>query len=517
MSYPKDLIEKARELIAKGLDPYLVAYRHPVTTTAEEVKTKYNNIPPGTETEDRVSVAGRVWHIRRHGGIIFIDLYDNTGRIQLVVRRDIVSKSDKLKTIFEKLDKGDVIGVRGKVMRTKMGEISILVEDADLLAIAWRSIPFHEFGVKDTEQRYRERYLDLMLNSRARRAVLGLYKIEKTMRRILDEKGFIEVHTPKLQPVYGGALAKPFITKINALAKPVYLSISPETYLKRLVIAGFFKVYEIAVCFRNEDIDATHYPEFVQLEAYQAFADWTDMMELTEELVSEAVKEAVGDYKIEIDIGGEVKIIDFSRPWKRVRLEDSIEEAIKENIKNKSREELIEIAKSLGVEVADVRKGKIIEKLFEKLVAPKLKDPTFVTLFPRDISPLARPFREDPRYAERFELYINGLEVANGYTELNNPFVQLHFFREEEKLRAMIGVEEVHPIDRDYVRALEYGMPPTGGIGIGLYRLAMIVFGLPSIKDVIPFIITFQDDIELVSEKLEEIYNYYVEKLGLNS
>ncbi|MEM1851117.1 MAG: amino acid--tRNA ligase-related protein, partial [Acidilobaceae archaeon] len=297
----------------------------------------------------------------------------------------------------------------------------------------------------------------------------------------------------------------------------VYLSISPETYLKRLVIAGFFKVYEIAVCFRNEDIDATHYPEFVQLEAYQAFADWTDMMELTEELVSEAVKEAVGDYKIEIDIGGEVKIIDFSRPWKRVRLEDSIEEAIKENIKNKSREELIEIAKSLGVEVADVRKGKIIEKLFEKLVAPKLKDPTFVTLFPRDISPLARPFREDPRYAERFELYINGLEVANGYTELNNPFVQLHFFREEEKLRAMIGVEEVHPIDRDYVRALEYGMPPTGGIGIGLYRLAMIVFGLPSIKDVIPFIITFQDDIELVSEKLEEIYNYYVEKLGLNS
>jgi len=506
-----DVFEKLRVLAERNLDPYISAYRFEVTARAEDIKSRYSSLAPGEETQDVVSVAGRVWHVRSHGGITFIDLYDETGRIQIVVRRDVIEGSQKLATIMELLDKGDIVGVRGRVIRTKRGEISVLAEDMELLAITWRPIPFHEFGLRDPEQRYRERYLDIMLNSKVRRAIVNLYRLEMEMRRILDEKGFVEVHTPKLQPIYGGALAKPFITKINALDRIVYLSIAPETYLKRLVVAGLYKVYEIAVCFRNEDIDATHYPEFVQLEAYQAFADWNDMMALTEELIAESVRRVYGDYKVEVEVGGEVRVIDFSRPWRRIVLEDSIEEVLKTRVKGRSREELLEIAKSLGLEVKDPRRGKILEKMFEKLVVPNIVNPTFVTLFPRDISPLARPHRENPEYAERFELYIAGLEIANGYSELNNPAVQYYFFKEEEELRKAAGLDvEAHPMDRDYVRALEYGMPPTGGVGIGLYRLIMILSGLPSIKDVIPFTITTPEDIELVVEKNLDIVARYL-------
>ncbi|MEN2999089.1 MAG: lysine--tRNA ligase [Acidilobaceae archaeon] len=501
---PEETLRKLQGLAKEGLDPYVLAYRFDVTARAEEIQSKYSKLQPGEETEDRVSVAGRLWHVRSHGGITFMDLRDESGRIQLVLRRELVAANPRLERTLRFLDKGDIVGARGRVIRTKRGEVSVLVEDLELLAISWRPIPFHEFGVKDPEQRYRERYLDIMLNSKVRSAIVGLYKVEREMRKILDEKGFIEVHTPKLQPIYGGALAKPFVTKINALDRTVYLSIAPETYLKRLVVAGLHRVYEIAVSFRNEDIDATHYPEFVQLEAYMAFADWNDMMSLGEELIAEAVKALYGSYRVEREDG----TIDFSRPWQRVNMVKAIEEALKVKVRDMSREELAELAESLGVEAQDPRAGKIMEKLFEKVAMPKLRNPTFVTYFPRDISPLARPAREDPRYAERFELYIAGLEVANGYSELNNPVLQYYFFREEEELRKALEAES-HPMDRDYVRALEYGLPPTGGIGIGLYRLMMVVLGLPSIKDVIPFTITSPENVELVSESLEELaYRY---------
>jgi len=507
-----NVFEKLRVLAERGLDPYVSAYRFEVTARAEDIKAKYSTLAPGVETGDSVSVAGRVWHVRSHGGITFIDLYDETGRIQVVIRRDVLEGNPKLAFQMGVLDKGDIIGVRGRVIRTKRGEISVLADDMELLAVTWRPIPFHEFGVKDPEQRYRERYVDIMLNSRVRGAIVNLYKLEMEMRRILDGKGFIEVHTPKLQPIYGGALAKPFITKVNALDRIAYLSIAPETYLKRLIVAGLYKVYEIAVCFRNEDIDATHYPEFVQLEAYQAFTDWNGMMDLTEELIAESVKRVYGDYKVEVEFGGEVKVLDFTRPWRRVNLEDAIEGVLGTRVRGMSREELLEIAGNLGVEVKDPRRGKILEKLFEKLVVPSIVNPTYVTLFPRDISPLARPYRLDPSYAERFELYIAGLEIANGYSELNNPMLQYHFFREEDELRKAAGLDvEAHPMDRDYVRALEYGMPPTGGVGIGLYRLIMVLSGLPSIKDVIPFTITTQEDIELVVEKGYEMVRRYLE------
>ncbi|NPA96790.1 MAG: lysine--tRNA ligase, partial [Crenarchaeota archaeon] len=269
----------------------------------------------------------------------------------------------------------------------------------------------------------------------------------------------------------------------------------------------------------NEDIDAQHYPEFVQIEIYQAFADWNDMMRLVEEMVSYAIKEAFGDYKIEVRRGEEAVELDFRPPWRRVGLEQAIEEVGGVRVRDLSDEELRERARELGIEVTDPRRGKVLEKLFEKLVEPKLLQPTFVTLFPRDISPLARPYRKDPRYAERFEIFVNSLEVGNGYSELNNPIVQYYFFKKEEELREKarekLGELEYHPMDRDYVRALEYGMPPTAGVGIGIYRLVMAVTGLPSIKDVIPFTIVEPDQSPTIAEQHPDILRYYIEKLGL--
>jgi lysyl-tRNA synthetase class 2 len=505
----RDLVNKIKRLRELGVDPYRKAYRYEISATAEEIRKKYSLLEPGSETSDHVSIAGRVWHIRRHGGIIFADLYDHTGRIQVVFRKNLLNNY-KLE-ILDLVDKGDFIGVKGRVIKTKTGEVSILVEDFDILSLAWRPIPFHEFGVKDPEQRYRERYLDILLNSRVRKALVDLYRIEMTMRRILDSKGFVEIHTPKLQPIYGGALAKPFITKINALDREAYLSIAPETYLKRLVVAGLGRVYEIAVCFRNEDIDTTHYPEFVQLEAYKAFGDWTDMMDLTEELISESVKEIFGDYKIEIKReGGEVEVLDFTRPWPRISLEEAIERIGGVKVRGKTYEEILELANELGVDTTDPRRGKVLEKIFEKTVEKKLRNPTFITLFPRDISPLARPYREDPRYAERFEVFIAGLEIGNGYSELNNPVIQYLAFREEEELRKRVGGEiEAHPMDKDFIRALEYGLPPTGGVGIGLYRLIMVLSGLPSIKDVIPFTYVVPDEFKTLAELSSELVDLY--------
>lgn len=508
--WAEEVEEKIRRLRELGRDPYLVSYRYDISAFASEIVAKYSWLKPGEESSDSVSVAGRIWHIRRHGKITFIDLYDNTGRIQVVVRSDVVKKEDL--ELLELLDKGDIIGVRGRVIRTKAGEISVLAEKIEVLSISWRPIPFHEFGIKDPEQRYRERYLDIMLNSRVRQSIINLYRLEYNMRKILNDKGFIEVHTPKLQPIYGGALAKPFVTRIEALKREAYLSIAPETYLKRLVVAGLFRVYEISVCFRNEDIDATHYPEFVQLEIYQAFADWNDIMMLVEELISESIKIVYGDYVIEVKGDKDTYVLDFRRPWRRISLEDAIEQYGKMNIKGKSEEEILEIARSLGLETTDPRRGKILEKIFEKVAQPKIENPTFITLYPRDISPLARPYRGDPRYSERFELYIRGLEIGNGYSELNNPALQYYFFKEEEELRKRSGRADIeaHPMDKDYIRSLEYGLPPTGGVGIGLYRLSMVLSGLSSIKDVIPFIYVVSDDFQCAVELNPRLLDLYL-------
>jgi len=500
--------------IELGIDPYLTEYRFQITATSSFIKEKYSYLGKGEVADDRYALAGRLMAIRRHGKIVFAVLHDGYDTIQLVLKHDVLGP-DRWR-IVELLNVGDIVGVWGKPTRTLRGELSLLVEELRVLSIAWREYPEKWHGLVDADKRYRMRYLDMMMNPEVRRAIVAMYRMEKAFRDYLDSMGFVEIHTPKLQPIYGGALARPFVTKMYALDdRVVYLSIAPETYLKRAVVANLFRVYEIAVCFRNEDIDAQHYPEFVQIEIYQAY----DMMRLVEEMVSYAIKEAFGDYKIEVRRGEEAVELDFRPPWRRVGLEQAIEEVGGVRVRDLSDEELRERARELGIEVTDPRRGKVLEKLFEKLVEPKLLQPTFVTLFPRDISPLARPYRKDPRYAERFEIFVNSLEVGNGYSELNNPIVQYYFFKKEEELREKarekLGELEYHPMDRDYVRALEYGMPPTAGVGIGIYRLVMAVTGLPSIKDVIPFTIVEPDQSPTIAEQHPDILRYYIEKLGL--
>ena len=503
--------------IELGIDPYLTEYRYDVTESLAKIREKYSYLRNGEESQDKHSIAGRIMGIRRHGKIAFMVLDDGTAEIQLVFRYDILG--DEKWKIAELLNIGDIIGVFGRPMRTLRGELSILVEDFKVLSITWRDYPEKWHGIADAEKRYKLRYLDIMLNKKVRSAIVNMYRVEKAFRDFLDTKGFIEIHTPKLQPVYGGALARPFITKMYALNRDVYLSIAPETYLKRSVVANLFKVYEIAVCFRNEDIDAQHYPEFVQIEIYQAFADWNDMMKLVEDMVAYAVKSVYGDYKVEVDKNGNKLVLDFTPPWRRISLEDAIEIFGGIKVKGKSYEELLEIAKQLNVEISDPRKGKLLEKIFEKVAQPKITQPTYITLFPRDISPLARPYRENPEYAERFEIYIDGLEIGNGYSELNNPIVQYYFFAKEEELRLKsrekFGEVEYHPMDKDFVRALEYGMPPTAGVGIGIYRFIMVLSGLSSIKDVIPYVIVEQESFKTVAEENPDILKYYVEKLKL--
>jgi lysyl-tRNA synthetase class 2 len=507
------------KFVELGIDPYIDVYRYDVDIDVKTLKNKYSYIGKGEEVHDRFSIAGRITGLRRHGRIVFAVFDDSTDTMQLVFKYDVLG--EKLWHVVELLNVGDIVGVRGRPMRTLRGEFSLLVEDLKILSITWRDYPEKWHGLADAEKRYRMRYLDFMFNPKVRKAIINMYRIEKSFRDFLDSKGFIEIHTPKLQPIYGGALARPFTTKMYALDRTVYLSIAPETYLKRCVVGNLFKVYEIAVCFRNEDIDAQHYPEFVQIEIYWAFADWNEMMKLVEEMVSKAVKEVFGDYVIELDRNGEKLELDFKPPWKRIPLEESIEGYGGIKVKGKSIEELLEVARGLNIKIDDFRRGKIIEKIFEKIVVPKIIQPTFVILFPRDISPLARPYRNDPNYAERFEIYIDRLEIGNGYSELNNPIVQYYFFKKEEELRSKyadkLGTEvEYHPMDKDYVRALEYGMPPTAGVGIGIYRLVMILSGLESIKDVIPFTIVEQEEFQTIAERHQNILEYYVEKLQLN-
>ncbi len=505
--------------IALNMDPYLTEYRYETSTTVSEIRSRYGYLNNGEEAGDIHSIAGRIMGLRRHGKIVFAVLDDGTATIQLVFRYDILGENSW--KVVELLNIGDIIGVKGKPIRTLRGELSILVNELTVLSITWRDYPEKWHGLADTDKRYRLRYLDIMMNERVRKAITSMYRIEKSFRDFLDSKGFIEIHTPKLQSIYGGALARPFTTKMYSLDKTVYLSIAPETYLKRAIIANLYRVYEIAVCFRNEDIDAQHYPEFVQIEIYQAFADWNDMMKLVEEMIAYGIKNVFGDYKVEVEHNGNRIELDFKPPWRRISIEEAVENYSGIKVRGKSYEELIGIAKDLGIEVDDPRMGKIIEKIFERFAEPRLVQPTYVILYPRDISPLARPYRNDPNYSERFELFVGSLEIGNGYSELNNPIIQYYFFKKEEDLRfksshKFIGKAEYHPMDKDYVRALEYGMPPTAGVGIGIYRLIMVLFGLPSIKDVIPFTIVEPDEFKTIAETHNDILKHYIENLHLD-
>lgn len=470
----KERLENFQRLKEKNINPY--AYKYERSHFSNQILENFSSMKG-----KKVKLCGKITSIREHGKISFFDLEDSKGRIQLVLREDNLGKENY--SILNFLGRGDFLGIEGKVMKTKAGEISINVEDYEILAKCLRNIPSEKTGLEDPEKRYRQRYLDLLVNREVKNIFIKRHEIVKAMREFLNKKGFIEIETPVLQEIYGGALARPFKTQHNILDREFYLRISNELYLKRLIVGGYEKVYEIVKDFRNEGIDSRHNPEFTMMELYQAYVDYKDVMKLTEELISWITKKVLG--KEEIEYKGNK--IDLSTPWKRISMLKALQEYQDISVEDKTREELVEIAKDYDLEVVkNASWGEIVAALFEELVQDKLIQPTFVYDYPIDISPLAKKKRDDERFVERFEIFIGGEELGNAFSELNDPLEQKKRFEQQVQKRKE-GDLEAHEMDKDYIRALEYGMPPTGGLGIGIDRLVMLLTDTSSLKEVIAF------------------------------
>lgn len=472
--------ELREELIRSGINPY--------PHTPKYVPVPVEDIIKKPKVGSNVAVAGRVASIRKHGKLVFADVIDNGYRIQIMLNAALIGR-DKFKWFLKYVNLGDFINVFGEVIYTKRGELTINVLDYQLLTKALRSPPV-KWGHRllDPEVRYRKRYLDIMMTPQVRRVLEIRFRTIEEIRKFMWDRGFIEVETPILQPVYGGAAARPFKTKIWALGEEWYLRISLELYLKRLIVAGFNKVFEIGKNFRNEDIDVLHNPEFTMLEAYEAYADYNDIMKLTEDMISNVAFKVLGKTEVKYPINDEVVKIRLDPPYKVIPLIDGLREFAGIDVEKLSDDDIKELLRKHNISLAGgYDRGRAIVKLFDKLVGREhLIQPTFVIDFPTSSSPLTKPHRSKEGLAERFELYIAGIELANAYTELNDPVLQERYFRMEEE-RRKLGDEEAHPFDWDFVEALEYGMPPTGGLGVGIDRLVMILTGSTSIKEVIPF------------------------------
>lgn len=467
--------EKLEQLIQKGIKPYGKKYE--VTHHAVEIENNFEQLE-GKE----VSLAGRIMAIRTHGKACFADLMDMTGKIQLYVKFDEVGEENY--NLFNDFDIGDIIGVTGEVFKTRRGQISVKVSSFRFLAKSLRPLPEKWHGLKDKELRYRQRYLDLVVNPEVKETFILRSKIIREIRNYLVKRGFLEVETPMMHPIPGGTSARPFITHHNTLDMDLYMRIAPELYLKRLIVGGFEKVFEINRNFRNEGMSYKHNPEFTMMELYQAQADYHDMMDLTEDMISTVARKVLGTTKITYQ--GEE--IDLTPPWKRMTMVDAVKEYTGIDFNEiETAEEARNAATRIGIEVeAGVEKGKILNEIFEKRVEEKLIQPTFIMDYPIEISPLAMKIDGNPDFTYRFEPFIYGWEIGNAFTELNDPIDQKERFEEQVKQRAQ-GDEEAHMMDEDYVRALEYGMPPTGGLGIGIDRLVMLLTDSPSIRDVILF------------------------------
>jgi lysyl-tRNA synthetase class 2 len=479
-AYERERLAKVEALRAAGVDPYPVSFDR--RDTAAAIHARFGGIAPEAETGQRASVAGRLMLLRIHGKLAFGVLRDSTGDIQLFCERARLGEEAYAR--FVDLDLGDWVGAEGEVVRTRKGEISVRCERALLLAKALRPLPEKWHGLANVEARYRQRYLDLLVNPDARRVVEVRSKAVASIRVFLTERGFVEVETPMLQPTPGGAIARPFVTHHNALNLDLYLRIAPELYLKRLIIGGLERVFEINRNFRNEGVSVKYNPEFTMLEAYQAYGDYHAMMELIEGLVARVASDVLGvtDHTYQgrpMPLGG---------PFPRRRLIDLAGEAVGAALDlDMSPAKAQEIAEGHGVG-CDPKwsTGKTVLEIYEKLVEPNLFEPTFVVDFPRDVSPLARPHRDDPRFTEHFDLVMAGMEIGPAYSELNDPVDQRQRFEEQARARAA-GDEEAMALDEDFLKALEYGMPPTGGLGFGIDRFAMILADAPSIREVILF------------------------------
>jgi len=479
--------EKLAELIKLGINPY-PAKLYPVDHLSKEIKTNFSK-------NKKVTIAGRIMSRRIQGNASFAEILDSQGKIQVYFNRDEICKGenkDKYNIVYKKLlDIGDIIGIEGELFITKVGEQTVLVKDFTLLNKSLRPLPlpkedsdgktYDEFN--DTEQRYRQRYVDLIVNPHVKETFIKRTRIINLIRDFLNNKGYLEVETPILQTIPGGANARPFITHHNTLDIPLYLRIADELFLKRLIVGGFDAVYEFSRDFRNEGMDKNHNPEFTILELYVAYKDYFWMMELTESLLERVCLELNGDSSINFD----TKKISFKKPFKRISIYDAIKKYTGYDISNMQEDELRNICNKMDIETTDqMGEGKLIDAIFGNKCEKEIINPTFITDYPKSMSPLTKEHRDNSNLTERFELIINGMEIANAYSELNDPIDQLNRFEEQLKLSKK-GDEEAMFIDKDFVRSLEYGMPPTSGIGIGIDRLIMLFTDNTSIQEVLFF------------------------------
>lgn len=470
-------IDKMHKIEEHGWKPF--GYRFLYTHRAADIAAQFDEL---SEKETEVKMAGRIMAIRGHGKTCFMDMQDKTGRIQVYVRKDVIGEENY--ALIKLMDIGDTVGITGTAFRTHMGELSIKANSVEMLSKSLRPLPEKWHGLKDVETRYRQRYVDLIVNPEVRDTFVKRSQIIRSVREVLDSHDFLEVETPILNTIAGGAAARPFISYHNALDMQVYMRIAPELYLKRLIVGGMDRVYEMGRVFRNEGIDNRHNPEFTSVEIYQAFADYRDMMDLTEEVVVKTAEKVLGTTTINY----EGTTIELASPWKRMSMIEAVKEYSGRDFTNVTDlEEARAIAKELNVAVEpSFGIGKIINACFEEYVEDKLIQPTFITGHPKEISPLAKSNPENPEITDRFEAYIYGREICNGFTELNDPIDQKERFLKQVEERAN-GDEEANMMDEDFVNALEYGLPPTGGLGIGIDRLVMFLTNSSTIRDVLFF------------------------------
>ena len=468
--------DKLKQLKEEGRNPYLVE-KFERTNFTKEIVENFENF------EDKsVTIAGRVMARRGHGKVTFLDIQDSTGRIQAFLKID--NLGDEYNDV-KLLDIGDIVGITGEVFKTKMGEVSVRAENFKILTKSLQILPEKWHGLQDQDLKYRQRYVDLIMNPSIKETFLKRNRIIKEIRNYLDDRGFLEVETPTLNTIAGGANARPFITHHNTLDIDMYLRIANELYLKRLVVGGFDKVYEMGKMFRNEGMDTTHNPEYTAMEVYAAYQDYNDMMELTENLVATVAEKVLGKTVIEYD-GVE---LDLTPPWRRISMVEAVKEYAGVDFENiETDEEAVKVAeeKGLTLEPSKKTRGNIINEFFEEFCEEHMIQPTFVTGHPVDISPLAKRNPEDPRYTNRFEAFINTKEIANAFSELNDPIDQRERFTAQIEAKRL-GDDEAHPMDEDFLNAIEVGLPPTGGLGIGIDRLIMFLTGETSIRDVILF------------------------------